>query len=667
MKDYKYLLRFMLLPELMEDRIDNLIKFCSNAKIDDVMFFIGAEEYSNGHITKEEAEPYIRAIKIVKSRLNDIGITTSLNPWISLAHCDRGRKLKNGQNFTLMTDKNGRVADTVVCPTDEIWLNYFLDLYKYYIEEIKPDTIWIEDDFRLHNHEPLEFGGCFCNKHMKLYSDYLGEEIDRETFVKGLLSTQYNKRYRQAYIIVNRKLMLDVSKKIGTELNKYDIKLGLMTSDPRDYFIEGRQQENIFKVLSNATKKPLHRINLPSYRQETPMNYAWNYNIISIQSAFLSNGSSIIMPEIENFPHSPYSKSSMFSVFQIESSISLGTKGVTLSIFDFAGNGILDDWGYAQKLKKIKPFMKFASDLDLQDKLRQGIIVLIDEDASINIHTDKGNYMTELKSSDSWWAGYLGSLGIAFKYSVQKEFKDCVIAVSNQYFYNMTKEQIETLIENNFVLLDGGAVKTLNELGLLSIIEATSVIELEEQNGLICYEEAVEEYNLLGIKKARAGSQLFCGNFLDIKYTGVGKKMYSKNFDYNRNATADGICLINGKTMIMPFINITQPIGLLCPFREKLIKMILNDNVKSEQIIFSDRPLLIPYFYRSEENDYVVLTNFSDESYDNFSLTLNIPIKNISIADRESLAFNPCEFTQKDNNYLILSKIESLKSYLLKF
>lgn len=54
-KGYRYSLRFALDPETdTEQRIEALPDFCEKAKIDDVMFFIGAEDLNCGHITAEE-------------------------------------------------------------------------------------------------------------------------------------------------------------------------------------------------------------------------------------------------------------------------------------------------------------------------------------------------------------------------------------------------------------------------------------------------------------------------------------------------------------------------------------------------------------------------------------------------------------------------------------
>ena len=61
---YEYSLRFALLDGTdIGDRISKLEDFCKKAKIDDVMFFIDAEDVNHGHCTIEEVAPHIEAIK----------------------------------------------------------------------------------------------------------------------------------------------------------------------------------------------------------------------------------------------------------------------------------------------------------------------------------------------------------------------------------------------------------------------------------------------------------------------------------------------------------------------------------------------------------------------------------------------------------------------------
>ena len=125
---YTYSLRLLLAPKLdFDERMQNLLDFCKKAKMDEVMFFIAPKELGVGHITKEEAVPYIQTIKKARDILKVHGIKTTLNPWITLGHYDVGVGLKEGQNFRLMVGHDGRTGESCPCPVCENWLSYYAD------------------------------------------------------------------------------------------------------------------------------------------------------------------------------------------------------------------------------------------------------------------------------------------------------------------------------------------------------------------------------------------------------------------------------------------------------------------------------------------------------------------------------------------------------------
>jgi hypothetical protein len=141
--EFKYILRFTMQPgHHVDERLDELVSFCRKASIDDVMFLINGEELNDGHLTIEETAPWMDLIAKASQYLEPLGITTSINPWPTLLHGDRGRKLKPGQNFKLMADPYGNTGSAVVCPLCEEWRKYIGDMYSFYAK-IKPNMLWV--------------------------------------------------------------------------------------------------------------------------------------------------------------------------------------------------------------------------------------------------------------------------------------------------------------------------------------------------------------------------------------------------------------------------------------------------------------------------------------------------------------------------------------------
>ena len=215
-KEFTNCLRIAIVPDDMQDeRIEEIKRYCLQYRFRNVMLFFNAEEYNVGHITKEELKPWLDTIKKAKRCFEEAGISVSLNPWMEIGHLDRGKTLKEGQKFVTMVDMNGVQSTLVTCPWDEEWRKYYFDLLAWYLREVNPDFLWIEDDFRLHNHAPLTYGGCFCEHHMKRFNAKLKMDYTREEFVKRVFAKGKPTPERLAFLEVNRETMLDISEKIG--------------------------------------------------------------------------------------------------------------------------------------------------------------------------------------------------------------------------------------------------------------------------------------------------------------------------------------------------------------------------------------------------------------------------------------------------------------------
>ena len=182
-------LRMQIIPdEYQDERIERLVLHCNKYKINNVILNVNAEDLFAGHLTPKEISPWARTAKKAAEKLRKENISIGLHHWITIGHLDRGIPLSEGQNFTTMVDFNGKRSQSVVCPLCENWRAHFTELLGYLIREIKPDFYWLEDDFRLHNHSPLEWGGCFCEKHIAEFNRALGTAYTREEFCEKAFS-----------------------------------------------------------------------------------------------------------------------------------------------------------------------------------------------------------------------------------------------------------------------------------------------------------------------------------------------------------------------------------------------------------------------------------------------------------------------------------------------
>ena len=225
MKKYEYMPRITIIPGKYEkERIDEAVRCCKKYGYDEIMFFINGENLFQGFMKKEDIKPLVETIKRAKAELDKIGVKTSINPWTSLGHGERGKLGLAKDHFKKMVGDKGFENPLNPCPLDEEFLDYLGDYFCYIAEETKPNMIWVEDDFRLNhglNRQGNEWGsGCFCPEHMKLYSAHIGREVTIDEMRVGMAKNLENGAFRKAFFDVNRKVMNDFAVGLGESVHK---------------------------------------------------------------------------------------------------------------------------------------------------------------------------------------------------------------------------------------------------------------------------------------------------------------------------------------------------------------------------------------------------------------------------------------------------------------
>jgi hypothetical protein len=80
------------IPRWDADRnIAELMGFCKENGVDEVIIKVDTEEFSHGLPTVGWLDSYLPILKQIKSKLKQIDVVFSINPWATLVRCDRGR------------------------------------------------------------------------------------------------------------------------------------------------------------------------------------------------------------------------------------------------------------------------------------------------------------------------------------------------------------------------------------------------------------------------------------------------------------------------------------------------------------------------------------------------------------------------------------------------
>ena len=357
-------LRIQITPdEYAKERIQGLVLHCKKFGFTNVIFLTTGEEFFLGHISPEEIKPWIDVVKTAAEKLRENGISVSLHHWIGIGHLDRGIRLKEGQNFTTMVDFNGKRSASVACPLDENWQKHFSSLLGYMIKEIRPDYYWVEDDFRLHNHAPLEWGGCFCEKHIAQFNKLLGTSYTRAEFCEKAFQKGEPTKEREAWLNISKKTMLDYASLIYKIVKGANpaTNIALMTSFPEEHCLEARDWTELFERFS-GDKEKLNRIHLPGYFERSGKDYMYDFNAISMAIRAFSPKDTKILPELENGSINPFRKNARYLAFQLESAIPLCLSGMTYNIYDPVANGAVEEFGFAKAVKNLTPYMQAVMD-----------------------------------------------------------------------------------------------------------------------------------------------------------------------------------------------------------------------------------------------------------------------------------------------------------------
>jgi hypothetical protein len=610
--EFVHMYRAQIYPDGDADgRIEAIKSACLKHRFQNVVLMFNAEEFNVGHITKEEVRPWIDVIKKAKAEFAKAGITTSLNPWMEIGHLDRGRKLKPGQDFQTMVDRFGKSCEMVACPLDEAWQRYYLDLMAYYVREIEPSILWIEDDFRLHNHTPLNWGGCFCPHHMEAYCRKLGKQESREEFVRALEQEEPSPE-RKAWLEVSRETMLSLAKKIGDTVRSLGLKtsVGLMSSATQNHAMEGRHWEELHEALS-PDGVIIDRIHLPAYRDFGGRNFAADFEMISMANRALLGDKALIYPEFENGTFNHYVKDTRFASFELETALALGIDGCTYSISEFTGNGPSLELGYFDAISALNPYLDAIKKLHFLPSQLRGIVVPIDEDTVLHRHAQG---FLSLVPDENAMAGYLASLGFSCRYSKGKSFHDEIVALKGQNAWNFSDDELKALFKDNFVYLDGVAAYILCSRGLGSLVGIRSIAYAGNRKDTNVLEMVPE---LHGTPHYKVSAQEDAGEFYDIKYE-PGVRILSHLYGCTMEETGNGVA-VGPHFYLNPYKFCAQrDAAQYDELRRVLTGEALLEHA-SKPLVYTDEIGVYAHLYEQEGRHVLFLTNANYVRYGSIS------------------------------------------------
>jgi len=349
-KGFHYTLRRTSPLWKAEEAIEEVVLFCREKRIGEVIWKIDVEEFSHGLPELSLIDRYVPWLKLAKERLTEVEVLTSINPWVTLNHQDRGLDLSEVfPNMGWMVDYTGASAKSCACPLSSAWQEWLLEAYRRYAT-VEPNILWVEDDFRNFNHLPVRYG-CFCPRHLEEFSERIGCGIGREDLMGRILKPGPPDPLRAQWFDFLGDVMVEVAKRLEKAIHEVspETRLGLMTSHPWHHSVEGWKWHELLRALAGP-HEPVVRPTLGNYNEVSPLGL-YEQSELMRRTVFCFPRPCRIAPELENFNYTRFSKSVAFTKAQIALSALMKASEITMNLFDHMGSPMAFEPGYGRMLR----------------------------------------------------------------------------------------------------------------------------------------------------------------------------------------------------------------------------------------------------------------------------------------------------------------------------
>lgn len=459
-KAASYMLRRVLPLWKPEEAIEEVLSFCRRNHVDEVMWKDESSGSFHELLTIPEVKDRAKLLQMAADRLKGTGIKHSINVLTSIGHGDYCYDvMERHPGIEVFVDYYGVRSRGCACPMSPVWRKIISETYRIYAMT-KPVRIWVEDDFRLFNHGPASLG-CCCDRHLSEFGRLIGKKISREELTKAVLKPGEPHPWRKPWLRFQEECMLEVARMIREAVHSASpsSQLGLMVAQAPLFEAQGVGINALMKAFGGKEGAAI-RIHLTSFSEGNPrMMLPADESLKGMIPRMPEN--TVLCTEVENCPHSLYSKSAYASYSQMVWGCVLNVPNQTLNLFDYIGTPMDVDPNMADMLKNGRKVLDSISGEFCADPVFRGVGLLSHEYSADNTHASEGAKAWEMMARESEWADVLRAFGFPIVYSFSEE----VTAVSGQAFRSMPKEDIRKVFSRG-VLLDLAALKVLHEMGL---------------------------------------------------------------------------------------------------------------------------------------------------------------------------------------------------------
>lgn len=227
---------------------ESLKKFdgaCDNVWLQTLYGYPTMEEH------KKAADNFKKAAKIFR----DAGIEVSFQVSNTIGH---GEYMKSrsfaglkypGSKVQYMVGPDGAVSPYCFCWFGEQFRQYIYESVQMYAE-VKPESVWIDDDLRGGNHAPVEYG-CYCDDCIARFNTKYGSNFSREELVNEI--NYGDVIWRERYIEQIRQGMAEVAAVVTKAVHSVSPETVMAYQTARDTSYTGSDMNHVFDKMKEIT------------------------------------------------------------------------------------------------------------------------------------------------------------------------------------------------------------------------------------------------------------------------------------------------------------------------------------------------------------------------------------------------------------------------------
>ena len=480
----RYHLRYQVLPGRGTGRVArDLARFCLRHGIEEVALFYAAEEWNNGLLSRREEDLWLEAVRKAKGILEERGIEVSLNPWMTVLHTARGRVFPRDRSFGPMVSPTGLASTACASFADQGFREYLEAQYARFAE-MGFRVLWVEDDFRYHNHAPLDWGGGFEPQIIERFRARAGCTADREAILRAILAPGEPHPWRRLWLETWRDIQIEVASGLARAVGSSSprpSKLGLMSSHPAVHAVEGRDWGKLFHALSIGGEVA-HRPHFASYAEGPGRALASAITMLDVQRT-LRESRWEVSPEIENFPFTSWTKSDSLTWAQMALCMVQGSDALLLDLFPFSGNRASEEPAIGRLLGASRPALEWIARELPRNLEPQGIGAPWKQDAQLHVRTQRGESLAELDATFAEVSRLLLPYGVPVTCGQQS-----VNAIFGSLAWAFSDQELRGMLSGG-LLVDGKSASILQERGYGELLGVDVKVRLERDASAYAVEE----------------------------------------------------------------------------------------------------------------------------------------------------------------------------------